>query len=930
MSDRVAARQDHERARRTMSEAEVSSREDSSVDVSAPAAVEAGQRPWVWQGRTTRRRDVVVCLLLGVASLLIYQANLRSIAAVDTYAARYLPFSIWRSHTLVLDPIVEAVAQGRRVAPSESSGEVAWWVRGGRGNHLVSFYPVVVPVVVAPLYWPAVAYLETVHWDPLEFDRIARIMEKVSASLIAATSVALIYLLLRRRSDAKTAALLALVFALGTTTWVISSQALWMHGLGTLLIVATLLLLTGAPSPVRAATAGFLCSLIACNRQPDVILAAGLALYGLWWARRTVPVFLAAATLPVALVLGYNVMVVGHLLGGYGLVSQARLASFLHPNVFTGVAGLLVSPTHGLFVFSPFLLFIPVCLRSVVRDRGTRPLTLIMGGAAVLQLVLYGFGDWRQGMSWGPRWLTDMLPILFWMLPPVVAGLSAASRVVFGFACAVAIAIQAVGAFWYTGASDATVLAAEGADTMRAAWDLRNAPFLAELRHRRAPADLLVDLQGNVDLVTVHDDTHRQVEVHGWALTNHRSPSDVAIRLDGRLVGGTSALFDRPDVVRTLGEKSPAGWRITFAGDQVAPGEHVVSVLVRAREGGEPRLLKTRTINLAVGNEADRERALAAAAHRAASRIAERQQAGGYWLTAFTNAPRFADSHQELNTFTNAVMLDMAGPVAEATGLSGVLARARGFLESQIEAGGLVRYHGRPDAPTIGTLGCAITPDTDDTALVWRVAPGRRPELRAKALATLARFRTPEGLYRTWLAPQADYQCIDPGSDPNPPDIAIQIHVLMLLAQADPTAARGLCATLQRRASDEGLWVYYRMAPPLIALRLTDLQRIGCPVQLSPARLRPTVAGQAIWSEAAERLRALESRRGGATEYSETADLLGKLAAEDFSLVAHDPPLLYHNDLSASVPRFYWSEEFGYALWLRLYFENERARARRP
>jgi hypothetical protein len=30
---------------------------------------------------------------------------------------------------------------------------------------------------------------------------------------------------------------------------------------------------------------------------------------------------------------------------------------------------------------------------------------------------------------------------------------------------------------------------------------------------------------------------------------------------------------------------------------------------------------------------------------------------------------------------------------------------------------------------------------------------------------------------------------------------------------------------------------------------------------------------------------------------------------------------MYHNDQTASVPRFYWSEEFGYALWLRLYFE---------
>jgi hypothetical protein len=45
-------------------------------------------------------------------------------------------------------------------------------------------------------------------------------------------------------------------------------------------------------------------------------------------------------------------------------------------------------------------------------------------------------------------------------------------------------------------------------------------------------------------------------------------------------------------------------------------------------------------------------------------------------------------------------------------------------------------------------------------------------------------------------------------------------------------------------------------------------------------------------------------------------------------LLARTPPLLYHNDLTASVHRFYWSEELGYALWLRLYFENERARSR--
>ena len=278
-----------------------------------------------------------------------------------------------------------------------------------------------------------------------------------------------------------------------------------------------------------------------------------------------------------------------------------------------------------------------------------------------------------------------------------------------------------------------------------------------------------------------------------------------------------------------------------------------------------------------------------------------------------------------MNTFLNAVAIDLAAPVAEEAGLAGVLGRARDFLASQIEAGGLVRYHGRPDAPTIGSLGCAITPDADDTALVWRVAPGERPELLPMALATLSRFRTADGLYRTWLAPRDRYQCIDPGKDPNPVDIGIQMHVLMLLAQADPPAARALCEALQKRSADEDIWVYYKMAPPIVILRLTDLRKAGCPLQLPPARLQAVVPGQEIWGEAIRLVQLMESRDARHAVRAPATELLRKLAADDFSLIARDPPLLYHNDLTASVRRFYWSEDIGYALWLRLYFESARS-----
>jgi len=787
---------------------------------------------------------------------------------------------------------------------------------------------------------PAVAYLDAQGWDQLRVDRVARIMEKLCASLLAAMAVALLYLLLRRRADPPAALLLTLAFAFGTTTWVISSQALWSHGLAELLIVAALLLLTGPRTTARALVAGCLCGLIACNRPPDAILAAGLGLYGLWWAGRLAPVLAAGAMFPVGLVLVYNLGVVGNVAGAYALIGDA---TFLQHNMLSGLAGLLLSPTRGLFIFSPFLLVLPFYLPQVLSDRSTRGLTAAIGIAVLLQLLLYAMTDWRQGASWGPRWLTDALPILFWMLPPVVSALRGLGRVAFLSACGAAMAIQAIGAFWYTGASDAAIFAvATGPDRMQAAWDPRNAPFIAELRHARAPAELAVEWLGYVDTVTMRARAdgdvaaETEIDVAGWALAGGQSPAEVIILLDGLPAASTAVFSARPDVVSALGYASPSGWRAAVPTHDLTPGEHVVAVQVRAYQGGDLRLLGERRFTvpaaLAVGQSRpeqtvmipsnDGSADLALSARTAAAVLDSRQQRLGYWLTSYGEKARFQDPRLELNTFLNSVLIDILGPVAGAVGLGDSLERARYYLADQIEADGLVRYHGRPDAPTIGTLGCVITPDADDTALVWRVAPGPRPELLPIALATLDQFRTPDGLYRTWLAPPDHYQCVVPGKDPNPADVGIQMHMLMLLAQADPPAAQTLCGALGRAIDEDRIWVYYQLAPLLPILRQADLQRAGCPLQLPPRRLRTVVPGQEVWLAAAQLLQRMLG--ANSPPAAEVVELLGGLARDNFSYLRQSPPLLYHNDLSSPVPRYYWSEELGYALWLRLYFENDR------
>jgi len=349
-------------------------------------------------------------------------------------------------------------------------------------------------------------------------------------------------------------------------------------------------------------------------------------------------------------------------------------------------------------------------------------------------------------------------------------------------------------------------------------------------------------------------------------------------------------------------------------------------VSARADEVADAHVSERPTFTVASTNRRDSgSRGLADLARSAAGILAKRQQGPGYWLTAYTAEARFENPRQEMNTFTNAVMVDIAAPVADDAGLTGLLGRARAFLGNQIEADGLVRYHGRPDAPTIGRLGCVITPDADDTALVWRIAPDAKHGLLSRALAKLDEFRAADGLYRTWLAPRDRYKCIDPGKDPNPTDIGIQMHVLMLLAQADPPAAAALCRALSKETPDDDVWVYYKMAPLIPMLRLADLHRAGCPLRLPQSRLQSAVPGQAAWLEVVRLLGRIERAQATSAEYSRAADLLQRLAANEFASIRSTPPLLYHNDFTAHVRRFYWSEDVGYALWLRLYFESRRS-----
>ncbi len=512
-------------------------------------------------------------------SLAIFLVGFRYIGSGDTEPAEFLPIAILEHHTVTYDwllPAPDLPYSYRQIA-----------------GHVLSAYPILPGLLNVPVFRVA---------RSLEIDLSGhrQALSLFSAAGIAALSVLFVFLGLSRICRTPFGAIgFAMVYAIGTGVWSIASRGLWQHG-PVLLFTAISVWLLLEEAGWRTALAGLFVGLAVVTRPAIAALLAPLGVYVL---RERPRQFWGFASLAVGV--GSILAVWGKLhFGSATALIQDFPSGGFKGSPLEGLAGVLISPSRGLFALSPVLLFAGVGIAKTFGVSGqTRSLLRYLAvGAALYALLVSRWSMWWGGHCFGSRLVLEAaLPLVFLLGPAWEAiGSRPLWRVAFVFLLAASVYANALGALVYPSTFNDNL----DLETARL-WSVKSSELVLctrKLLGFPAPMPPRVptmwweprinndDIPGWIDDSPGRHTIHGALTISGWAKS---ATGDVEVRAvldDGRMA--IPERFPRPDLSRVLpqlGDASRAGFRAVFAPPAVS-GRHAVAVEFRDPGGRVRRL----------------------------------------------------------------------------------------------------------------------------------------------------------------------------------------------------------------------------------------------------------------------------------------------------------------------------------------------------
>lgn len=303
----------------------------------------------------------------------------------------------------------------------------------GLDGHLYSRKGAGMPLLLLPLVWLG---LIVPGWG-------AATTALLFNSIVTAATGAVLLLAVRRLGyDNRTSLIAGLTFGLASLAWPYAKTAFSDPLAGLCLIGAALALIRfrDTSGAVNALWAGIALAAAIATRYVNVVvvpLFGALLLWYLWQttnkttptgeagplrtffsqrqgAWRAIVAFGAPLAVTAVLIALFNVARYGDPLNT-GYLSEERFSAVW----WQGIAGLLISPGRGLFLYAPVLLLALPAIPTFYRR--SRPEAALAGAVVLAHLLLYGkWFMWHGGYAWGPRFMIPALPFLVMSMAPVI------------------------------------------------------------------------------------------------------------------------------------------------------------------------------------------------------------------------------------------------------------------------------------------------------------------------------------------------------------------------------------------------------------------------------------------------------------------------------------------------------------------------------
>jgi len=391
--------------------------------------------------------------VIAAVFFVIYNLNLIPTRNSDSTAAALLPFSIVRNHSLYLDEFYTNYARNE----SDKVGEGPLFFLRKYKDHYISYYPITLPLIISPFYIPIVYALHLQNAPPEKIIPIAYACEKLFASIIAALSVAVFFTLLCTLFGFNGLTwLLTVAYAIGTGIWPQASQLLYQHGFSCLMVILAILFFLRSNTNKRYLFfVGIVSALAITERYNNVFVIVLLGLIVVvrnYKNFRALVLYFTGPLIIAGLFFWYNLHFFNNLSGGY-----ATIFAPLSGKIFIAIAGMLVSPSRGLFIFSPFLFAAVIGIVIYFRKKEYRnnPLYAVFLIAVISNLFLLATiafpTSWWGGFCYGPRQLTEITPLLILFIP-LAKNLFERFLIlkwIFIFSIGLSIIINGIGVFCY-------------------------------------------------------------------------------------------------------------------------------------------------------------------------------------------------------------------------------------------------------------------------------------------------------------------------------------------------------------------------------------------------------------------------------------------------------------------------------------------------